>query len=177
MTASAAIIGSQAISAIGGGIAGLQAGNAEAAALNENARLEELNGNEDALARFRQSRIEEGAALAGAAAGGTSVGSGSIADLVYANAAAREHERLTVVHQAKLRASGIRQQASQAKSEGRSALFRGVFRAGAAALTGISKNAAANKLDAATSRKQNSNLRRKQPLGAIPLPNNFNGPR
>lgn len=164
MTAGAGLIGLQAASSLMGGVAEDRSARAQAAALDENARLTETQGNVDALAAMRKMRMEDGAMLADAAAGGGMAMAGSVGDLLYANGVQRSLEAANIRASAASRASGMRAQASEARARGRAAIYGGVFRAGAGALMGIRDQHNQAKLDAAIGRQ------RVQQLGTIPVP-------
>lgn len=168
MSAGTALIGVQAASALAGGITDNGQARAQGRAFDENARLTEYQGEFDVLAALRKSRMEDGAMLADAAAGGGGGGAGaggSMADILYANAVQRQMEALNIRHAAAGQASGLRAQASQARRDGKAALFNGVMRAGAAALTGVDKQKANARIAA-----QNDAERTFQPMGTIPVP-------
>ncbi len=171
MVAGPALIALKAGAALAGGIAEDSAARREGRALDENARLTELGGENDVLAALRQSRMEEGEAVAAAAGSGQlSIGSGSIADIIYSNAVQRQMEALNIRASAASQAAGLRSQASDARARGKAALFGGVLRAGAAALQGIDTMKNRRRIDAATQADRDWDKRQPQPLGAIPIP-------
>lgn len=171
MAAAPALIALKAGAALAGGIAENSAARSEGRALDENARITELTGEQDVLSAARQSRMEEGAAVAGAAGSGQlSVGSGSIADMIYANAVERQMELLNIRAGASSQAASLRSQASDARARGRSALFGGVLRAGAAALQGVSEGRNRTRIDAATTASRAWDRAQPQALGSIAIP-------
>ncbi len=171
MASGAALIGLQVASAVAGGLSENSQARKEAAQLDENARLTQLNGESDVLAALRQSRMEEGAGAADAAASGhQGIGSGSIADLIYANALERQREASTIRANAQSEAKGLRSQATAARSRGKAAIFGGVFRAGAAALSGIQSQKDMARIDAATKAGRTADLAQPQRIGSIPIP-------
>lgn len=171
MASGAVLIGLQAASAIAGGLAENSAARREARQLNENARQTELQGEIDVLTAMRKSRMEDGAMAADAAAGGQQgIGSGSIADMIYANARERQMEALSIRASAQSEAKGYRAQASAAKARGRNAIIGGVFRAGAATLMGIRDQRNQAKVDAATAAGRAADRAPPQKLGSIPIP-------
>ena len=113
------------------GIAGAKAGNAEARALREDARLSEFQGNLDAAEAARESRAALGEMIA---ASSGDPGSGSTADLIYEGRIARQYGLMNIRYGAATKAADLRSKASQAKAAGRNALIGGVINAGASAL-------------------------------------------
>lgn len=171
MSAGGALIGMQAATQLIGGISENSQYRAQARTLDENARLTEYQGEFDVLAALRKSRMEDGAMLADAAAGGGGGGvgaMGSMADILYANAVERQMEALNIRHAAAGQARGLRAQAAEARHNGRSALFNGVMRAGAAALQGVSQANARSQIQ-----QINQSERNFQPLGSIPVPRRY----
>lgn len=174
MSASAALIGSQAFQQLAGGVAANNQARAQARALDENARLTETQSEYDVLSALRKSRMEDGAMIADAAAGGGGGGAGaggSMADILYANAVQRQMEAMNIRYGAASSARGLRGQAVQARADGRAALFNGVMRAGAAAIGGIETKRASDRLNAQWE-KERTHGRSLQPLGTIPVPSN-----
>jgi|688.fasta_scaffold01422_30 hypothetical protein len=173
MAVGPALIALQVASAVAGGLSENAQARGEARQLDENARLTQLNGESDVLAALRQSRMEEGAGAADAAASGQQgIGSGNIADMIYANAIERQREAMTIRANAQSEASGLRAQASAARSRGKAAIIGGVFRAGAAALSGIQSQNDMARIDAATQAGRAADLRQPQRIGSIPIPRN-----
>lgn len=171
MAAAPALIALQAASTIAGGISENSAARKEARALDENGRIVQLTGEQDVLTQARTSRMEEGEAVAAAGASGQlSIGSGSIADMIYANAVERQMELLNMRASASSQAAGLRAQASDARARGKKAIFGSVFRAGAAALTGISNARNSAKMDTATAAGRAYERRQPQQTGAIQIP-------
>lgn len=172
MSASTALIGSQAFQQIAGGIGANNQARAEARVLDENARLTELQGEHDVLGALRKSRMEDGAMLADAAAGGGGGGAGaggSMADILYANAVQRQMEALNIRNAAANQAVGLRAKASMARADGRAAIFNGVMRAGAAVISGVETKRATDALAAQAARERAPI----QPLGSIPIPRTY----
>lgn len=171
MAAAPALIALQAASAIAGGISENSAARKEARALDENGRITELTGEQDVYSALRQSRMEEGEAVAGAAASGQlSIGSGSVADMIYANAVERQMEALNIRYSASSQAAGLRAQASDARARGRAAIFGGVIRAGASALQGVNEMNNRGRVDAATGASRSWDRSQPQRVGAIKIP-------
>lgn len=111
--------------------------NAGAAADRENARLAELGGawREDEIRR--RERAVSGEAISALAANGVSVGSGSAQDLLFQNMLEGQHAALNARYEAASEAYGLRRSAAAKKAQAKSALFGGMLRAGAAAVTGM----------------------------------------
>lgn len=170
MASGAALIGLQVVSALAGGLSDRAQARSEAKALDENARLTELSGEQDATAALRQSRMEEGAAIADSGASGLTIGSGSVADIIYANAVARQQEVLNIRASAASEAAGLRSQAKATRKRGDAALIGGVFRAGAAALSGIHSQKQYERIQAAVAAGRAADLAQPQKLGSIPIP-------
>lgn len=171
MASGAVLIGLQVASALAGGLSENSQARSEARQLDENGRIVQLNGESDVLAALRQSRMEEGVSAADAAASGQQgIGSGSIADLIYANALERQREATAIRANAQSEAGGYYKQAKAARSRGKAAIIGGVFRAGAAALTGIKSQKDLARIDAAVASGRASDLAQPQKLGSIPLP-------
>lgn len=149
MASAGLIIGMQAASALIGGAEDTKQGNAEAAALNENARRTELQGNIDGLTNLRETRMEDGAMSVANASAGVGAGSGSIGDILYANARARWESSMNIQASANAEAKEYRGQAKQAKKRGQAAMIGGIMQAGAAALGGMGKESAYQKTQSA----------------------------
>jgi len=144
---------------------GIERGNmrSEANAIDENARIEETQGAYDAVQALRESRMAQGADLTNAAASGVGMG-GSIADIMAQQAIERQYEAMSIHATAAMRARGLRSEAKSRRRQGDAALFGGVMRAGATAITSMGQSRANARLDAATARSQ------RQALGTIPIP-------
>lgn len=170
MASGAALIGLQVASALAGGLSERSQARSEARALDQNARLTELDGENDVLAALRQSRMEEGAAIADSGASGQTIGSGSVADIIYANAVARQQEALNIRASAASEAAGLRGQAKATRKRGDAALIGGVFRAGAAALSGIHSQKQYERVRSAVAAGRAAELQQPQKLGSIPVP-------
>ena len=145
MAAPAVIMGMQVASSLIGGAEGMAQGNAEARALNENARRTELQGAMDGLTNLRETRMEDGAMAVANASAGVGAGSGSIGDILYANARARWESSMNIQASANAEAKEYRSQAKQAKKRGQAAMIGGIMQAGAAALGGMGKESAYQK--------------------------------
>ncbi len=143
---------------------------AEARALDQNAVAVGTQGAEDALYGLRMGRLEAGADLAASAAGGVGAGNGTLSDLMRANAEARWQQAFSTVETASREAAGLRAQASAARTRGKMALFGGLVRAGAGALSTYSNDRNADKLDKANERRRKEESKGPAPLGALPLP-------
>lgn len=126
-----ALIGLQAGAQAFQGIAAKQGGDADAAALREDARLTELQGNLDALEAGHESRARIGEMIA--AMGGDPT-SGSNADIIMQSQVERQFELLNLRYNAGSKARDLRYKASQAKAAGRNAMIGGFINAGASAL-------------------------------------------
>lgn len=171
MAVGPALIALQVASAVAGGISENSQARSEGRQLDENGRIVQLNGESDVLAALRQSRMEEGEGVAAAAASGQQgIGSGNIADMIYANALERQREAMTIRANAQSEAKGYYAQAKAARSRGKAALIGGVFRAGAAALTGIKSQQDLARVDAATKAGRAADMAQPQKLGSIPIP-------
>lgn len=131
--------------------------HAQARATDENARLTDTQGAWDASASLRAARMQQGSDIASAAADGVGL-TGSVADLIRANAIEAQMQAMNIRYQANQKARGLRIDAANLRQQGRSALVGGVFRAGAAALSGAH--------DAANTAK----VAKAQALGTIPIP-------
>lgn len=168
MAAAAPLIALQVASHVVGAVADSDAAYKKARVLDENARLTELSGEQDVLASMRQNRMQDGAAMADSAASGGVAGGGSTADLIYANAMSRQMEAMNIRAGAAGEARNYRAQARAARSSGKAALVKGVFRAGAAALAAAHDQKNAEALKAQTGAERAAQLA--QPLGTIPVP-------
>lgn len=158
MAASTAIIGLQVASSLMSGGGQMSQANAEAATLRENARLTELQGNNDAFAMMREQRMEDGAMAVANAGAGVGAGSGSIGDILYANARARWESALNITANAKAQGDAMRSQAKQIKKAGQAAMVGGIMQAGASVLGGMAKEDAYNKTQAAISKNRKIQL-------------------
>jgi hypothetical protein len=111
--------------------------NADAGVDIENARRAELDGELAAEDSRRRERALSGDAIAALGANGVAIGSGSALDLLHQNAVEREYEILNRRYAAGGEAASLRISAGQKRKAAKSALFGGLLRAGATALTGI----------------------------------------
>ncbi|WP_414902461.1 hypothetical protein ACMT1E_04325 [Sphingomonas flavalba] len=130
-------IGLMAASALMEGIGQNSALRAQARAQDENARREELAGELDVDTIRRRERATSGEAIAALGANGVRVGTGSALDLLHQNAAAREADILNRRYNAASEADSLRRAARQSRRSAKFALFSGVLRAGAAAMTPV----------------------------------------
>jgi hypothetical protein len=128
-----AMLGLQAFAPLAGGIADNSAARAQGAALDEDARRTELQGNLDAAEASRESRSQLGEMIA--AMGGDPT-SGSNADIIYQSQIERQYELLNLRYGAASKADSLRSEARQSRAAGRNALFGGIVNAGVAALGG-----------------------------------------
>jgi hypothetical protein len=85
----------------------------------------------------RQERATSGEAIAAEAADGVSVGTGSALDLLFQNAREREYAVLVKRYSAGSQADSLYKKANQERSAAKGAMFGGLLRAGAQALTGV----------------------------------------
>lgn len=155
------MMAAQAAMQIVGGIAENSALRKEARALDENGRVIETQGAYDAVDALRRSRMQAGADVAAAAAGGS--GLASFADVIEANAVERQMEAMNIRFTAMSKADGLRAEASMKRDQGKAAIFGGILRAGASAIQSAGSQRAQGRIDAATARSR-------QPLGTIPIP-------
>jgi hypothetical protein len=118
---------------------------AGARADDETARRTELAGAFEEDAVRRRERAVSGEAISALAANGVEVGTGSALDLLMQNAVEREYEVLARRYSAGSEADSLRAQARGKRKAAKGALFGGVLRAGAQALSGYGgmQNAAA----------------------------------
>jgi hypothetical protein len=128
-----------------------------AQAQDENARLAETQGAYDALEALRKSRLALGEDVAALAARGGF--GGSVGDLLEAKAVERQMEAANIRYSAASKARGMRQDAANMRHGAQTALFGGIMRAGAAALTGRAEMQRGARIAAAM-----------QPMGTIPVP-------
>lgn len=170
MSGGEALIAMQVLQPVMEGIAGKSAADKEAKYHDANAVMEATNAARQSLNALRQSRLKAGSSLTSSAAAGQMIGEGSIADMVYANAVERQAEALEIQYQGQTRAQVHRQKASNARSAGKNAMIKGIFGAGAAALTGFQGQANSDRLNSAIAKDRAAQLRQPQPLGSIPLP-------
>jgi hypothetical protein len=145
----------------------MKADNAAAKADLANAHNAEMQGAFEIEAIRRKERAVSGEAVAAMAGNGVSIGTGSALDLLRQNAVDREMDILGTRYNAVSQANSYRERAKQEKRAGKFALFGGVLRAGASALTGVSSLQTANAVSAS-----NSMLRGVQAGGgqALPIP-------
>lgn len=163
MTASLALVGLQVAGSLMNASAEREQAHAEAAVIEENARRTQLQAAFDSSASLRQSRMEDGAAFARSSGAG-----GTVSEIFRANAIARWTDAYNIVEAGRQQASGMRTQAGQVRKAGDSAMVRGVFQAGAAALTGVADARSRNRIDAARRRRRSYELSTQPTLGSIP---------
>ncbi|HEV2746411.1 MAG TPA: hypothetical protein VGW34_03825 [Allosphingosinicella sp.] len=165
-------IGLMVASSLMQGVAEQDALDAGAAADLENARRAELGGALEEEAVRRRERAVSGEAIAALAGNGVAIGTGSALDLVRQNAIEREYDVLNRRYAAGSEAASLRTAAAQKKEAGRFALFGGVLRAGAAALTGIGEARNGAAIAEAEARRRAAQLPGGQQL---PVPNSLSG--
>lgn len=147
---------------------------------DENARLTELQGAFDSEDLRRRGRAQQGEAIAALGASGGSIEGQSARDLIFQNQLELEYSVLSRTYSAAGEAFALRQSATGKRKAARSAMFGGMLRAGAAALTGVSdmNNAAATR--EAGERLRNARLPGAQklpiPAGLVPTDNPNPGP-
>jgi hypothetical protein len=167
--AQAAVVAAMAAMSLVQGISQKSGLDKQAGALDENARLTETQGAYDAVDSLRKSRLQEGVDITGAAASGSGL-TGSVADMLESNAVERQLEAMNIRYAAGQRAQGLRTEAEQKRSEGRSALLGGVLRAGASAIQGYSGASNSAAIGGALSRDSAQRLGGVQAMGTIPVP-------
>lgn len=111
--------------------------NAQARALDENARRTLLQGELDVTQVRRDERAATGEMLAGQGGSGLIMGEGSLADMIAQNAYHRELDVMNVRRKATGDAAALTDQAAQARSAGRQAMIGAAFGAVSGALTGV----------------------------------------
>lgn len=171
MAAGPAMIAAQAVMSIAGGLEQRGQYRAEARALDENARIEETQGAYDAVDALRAARMQQGEDITGAAASGVGL-TGSIHDMLFAQAIENQYQAMSIRAEAGMRARNLRQQADGKRRAGDSALFQGVLRAGASAIQGMGAGSATDRVAAAESAARSAQLG--QP-GTIPIPSRATG--
>ena len=133
-------VASTAMSAYGAiqqGNAANQAAKFNSAVANNNAIAARQNASENAKRQQREARQRAGANRANAAASGTF--GGSAFDLLEDNAMEEELDRLTIIHQGELKASGLEASGGLMSAQGRQAQTAGYFGAAGALLKGGAK--------------------------------------
>lgn len=134
----------------------------QASVQDRNAAGVETQGGYDALESLRRSRAQQGSDIVGAAASGSGLG-GSLGDLLEANAVSAQMEAMNIRYSAATKARAYRQDAENMRHNATTAIFGGIMRAGASALTGMQSKANFDKISAAQWGVP-------QPVGTIPIP-------
>ncbi len=138
-------IGLMAASTMMGAVGESQQLKADAAADAENARRTLLAGALETADTRRRGRAVQGEAIASLAEGGGGIGAGtSAADLLFQNQLEIEYDVLSRRYGAASEAADLEQRAARKRAAARGALFGGMLRAGAQALTGIDQLNSAN---------------------------------
>lgn len=150
MAAAPVAIGLMVASQLAQGVSQHNALQAQAGVDRENARLTETQGEISAEEAARRARAVQGESIAALAGNGVALGTGSALDLLRQNAIEAETDILNRRYEAAGRAASLRTDANQKKAAARGALFGGVLRAGAAALTGMQDMGNADALDASS---------------------------
>lgn len=132
----------------------------EARALEENARLRLLAGEQQAAQSYREERQVSGAALAAMGESGFTVGTGTAADLLMQNALEREIEIAAIRAQAQGEAVNDLNAARDKRYAGRLAVLNGLLAAGGTAMSHMAGRDAQKKLDEAIERDRQSRLPR-----------------
>jgi hypothetical protein len=167
-------IGLMVAASIAEGVGQMKADNAAAKGDKANAHAAEMAGAFEAAGIQRKERALSGEAVAAMAGNGVAIGTGSALDLLRQNAVDREMDILTARYNAGSQAAAYRDRAKQEKTAGKFALFGGVLRAGAQALTGFSQMQGASALAGSNAALQAAQLPGGQ---ALPIPSGFTGPR
>lgn len=136
-----------------------------AAADKDSARMAELEAAYKSEDIHRRGRAVQGEAIAALAEGGGGVEGGSARDLIYQNSLEIEYAAMGARYQGALEARGYRYKAAQEKRAAKMALYGGILRAGAAAVTGYSAVKTQQAQDAALRRQQQAYF-----PGAMTLP-------
>lgn len=128
MSVAAAIMtGLSVVGTVMGGIQEKKAARAEARGLDENARLAELQGEQEAATTAREERRISGEAIAAMAGSGAMLGTGSALDIIRQNAIEREVEIGNIRAEAGRQAADYRFQARQSRKAGKAALINAGF--------------------------------------------------
>lgn len=143
---------------LAGGIAARSQSRREARAMEESGRQSIYQGEMDALQSMRDERLASGAALASSAADGMALGTGTIQDLIEANARARNEEISNIRAKATSDAKAQYQGAKDARAAGNMALLKGVAGAAATVAGSINQKSQNAKVDAANARRRASEL-------------------
>lgn len=135
MAAAALPIGMMVASQVFQGVTQDQAAHQAAQVDDANAQRTELIGALQGQQVRDQARAVQGEAISALAADGVSVGTGSALDLLHQNAKAAEMEILNRQYSAESQAQTYRVRAASERAAGTAALFGGILRAGAQAVT------------------------------------------
>ena len=130
--------GVTALGSIQQGNAAKQAANFNAQVANNNAIAARQNAAANAKRLEREARLRAGANIAASGASGVQV-SGSVMDLLEDNAMEEELDRLTILHQGELQASGLESSATLLRAEGSAAQRAGFTGAAGTLLSGAGK--------------------------------------
>lgn len=120
------------------GIGARDAAYAQGQALDENARLSVLAGEQQAWTTRLQERRQTGEMLAAQGGSGVQMGTGTAADLIAESSYQRELEILGVRQKAVRQANNYTTQANDARAAGRAALTKSIFGAVSGALSSFS---------------------------------------
>lgn len=142
-------MGLQMASAMFGAVSESNGLRGQADADMENARLSSLQGAINEANLRRRGRAVQGEAIAANAGNGVGADSGSVQDQIFQNSLDMEYAALDARYSAANEARGYKMKAAQERQAARAALFGGVLRAGAAAVTGISSKRNQQREDAA----------------------------
>lgn len=142
-------VGFQAGSAMFDAVAQANTARGAARVDNENARLSDLQGALNVEDIRRRGRATQGEAIAALAEGAGSVGGTSAQDLIYQNSLEIEYAAANARYSAAGEARGYRIRAGQEKTAARNAIYGGILRAGAAAITGVQQQSDQRREDAA----------------------------
>lgn len=130
--------GLQAFGSASQGEAAHAAAQADAAVLEENARLANLDGAMEGEAIRRQARQVEGEAIARMGASGIALGTGSALEWLRESAYEAEYDVLQRRYEAAARARGSRLEAASRRRAGKDARTAGYLGAAASIITGAS---------------------------------------
>jgi hypothetical protein len=154
----------QTIGTVVGGIEANKDGKRQGRVADENARLAELSGEDEALQSAKDERQMAGAMIAAMGASGTKF-NGSNADLIEFSARQRDLEISKIRERAKGEATNYRTQAKDARRAGKNALIGAGFSAVAGALSGAADIRASRTLASQGAKERGS-----VPTGQIRLP-------
>jgi hypothetical protein len=154
----------QTIGTVAGGVAENADATRQGRVFDENARLAELAGEDEALQSLKDERQLAGSMIAAMGASGAKL-DGSNADLIEFSARQRDLEIAKIRERAKGEARNQRTQAKDARRAGRNALIGAGFNAVAGALQGAANIRASRTLAGQAARE-----RAAMPTGQIRLP-------